>query len=531
MLDADNTNFSLYNALSFLEAIRTKLDQYQYDLEDKKQEMGTMKVQEDLEEIWNEAEAEIDAIKPKGFIPWSKKRDYQTIQNIIDKAVTEIAKLLKHNYELFALDEAIRIVESLKEYVSLRLNQITNLDTFIKRLLQYYRQQENEIKATKVEEIPGEAIFPEEEIDRLVPPNSSRDKLASNTNEVAKELNFSLFELAATNHFAEDSIKISIKNVLERNFVIGDVDQMQSVAKRFMINYSPTQQAIALENVAKKSEPLLDIFKNDPLFLGAVESFTIGFKTSDSIGDDPLRKILTDQLGIPNIAITSIQADNEILFVKEYGGFPLRLINHLRQLKRVYDNQKPFGKLHNHGYVQFDDIIPAEARIIENLEYILYPCLALNILSENSQNSEYYEFSCYDSLRNEYYIAELSKDWRIALEQLVERPDMSEILTQSLRDEENKIISNPSLWQSKYRSHINAFINCVDNLKEGDRNFILKTKVIGQRATVNNSAKEGVIPRYIKGLETKIKASQIALSPSIDINQKNLSISSDPSLD
>ena len=89
-----------------------------------------------------------------------------------------------------------------------------------------------------------------------------------------------------------------------------------------------------------------------------------------------------------------------------------------------------FGKLHNHGYIEFDDIIPVDARIIENLEYILYPCLALNILAPGSGDTDSYEFTCYDSLRDEYYTAELSKDWRIALEQLVERPDMSEILAQ-----------------------------------------------------------------------------------------------------
>ena len=519
LLNPNNENFSVYNTLSFLEAIRTRLDQYQYNLEDKKQDMGGMKSQEDIDDIWLEADQETEEVKSKGWLPWSKKRDYQAIQSIIDNAVVQVAGLLKHNYDLFTLGEAIGIVESLKESVSQRLNQVTNLDTLLRRLLHFYQQQEEKLKTIQTEEIPGEAIFPEEEIDQLIPPNSSRDKLVQNTNETIKELNYSLFELATNNNFIEELVKNALKLALDRNFIMQDTTQMQSVVKRFMANYNSEQQAIALENVVNKSAPLLDIFRQDPLFMGGVESFAVTFKVADGAGIDPFRKMLTDQLGIPAIAINPIQADSEILFIKEYGGFPLRLINHLKQLKQVYNHQKPFGKLHNHAYIQFDDILPIEARIIEDLEYILYPCLAFNILSRpqnnlsqmvtvfnDSTDNDHYEFTCFDSLRNEYYVAELSTDWRTALEQLVERTDMIDILSKSLKEEENKIKANPSLLDTVYKPRIIDFIKQVDQLQEGDRNFIHKTKVIGQRAAADSPAKEGVITRYLKRLEDEIKA-------------------------
>jgi len=519
LLNPNNENFSVYNALSFLEAIRTKLDQYQYNLEDKKQDMGGMKTQEEIESIWLEADQETKEVKSKGWLPWAKKRDYPSIQSILDNAIEQVSKLFKHNYDLFTLGEAIGIVESLKEYVAQRLNQVTNLDTLLRRLLHSYQQQQEKLKTLPTEEIPGEAIFPEEEIDQLIPFNSSRDKLVQNSNETIQELNYSLFELAANNNFVEELVKNALKIALDRNFIMQDTTQMQSVVKRFMASYNTEQQAIALENIVGKSAPLLDIFRRDPLFMGGVESFAAAFKVADDADHDPFRKILTEQLGIPAIAINPIQADSEILFIKEYGGFPLRLINHLKQLKQVYDHQKKDGKLHNHAYIQFDDILPVDARVIENLEYLLYPCLAFKILScpkansnqivnifDNSTGDDCYEFTCFDSLRNEYYVAELSTDWRTALEQLVERKDMIDILSQSLKEEENKIKANPSLLDTMYKPRIVDFINQVDRLQEGDRNFIHKAKVIGQRATANTPANEGIITRYLKRLEDEINA-------------------------
>jgi hypothetical protein len=124
----------------------------------------------------------------------------------------------------------------------------------------------------------------------------------------------------------------------------------------------------------------------------------------------------------------------------------------------------------------------------------------------DSTDNDHYEFTCFDSLRNEYYVAELSTDWRTALEQLVERTDMIDILSKSLKEEENKIKANPSLLDTVYKPRIIDFIKQVDQLQEGDRNFIHKTKVIGQRAAADSPPKEGIITRYLKRLEDEIKA-------------------------
>ena len=109
-------------------------------------------------------------------------------------------------------------------------------------------------------------------------------------------------------------------------------------------------------------------------------------------------------------------------------------------------------------------------------------------------------------MKQTYYPAQLSTDWKNAIEQLVERQDMLNIIFQLLQQAEEKIIADPSLMQSEYRPLILRFYDEVEQLQEGDRNFIYKTKVIGKHAAADSPALDGIISRYIKQLENKIKA-------------------------
>ena len=143
-------------------------------------------------------------------------------------------------------------------------------------------------------------------------------------------------------------------------------------------------------------------------------------------------------------------------------------------------------------------------------------------MNYNSQ-TDLYEFPCYDSLRRTHYTATLSSDWKNAIEQLVERQDMVDIIKQLLEQEENKIKANPGLMNSDYQFRINNLIRQVDQLDEGDRNFIYKDKVIGTRSTLDQPAKEGIISRYINKLKGKLEDEPLPgggmVPTSIDSNQ------------
>ena len=524
LLNADDTDFSVYNVLQFLEALRTKLSQYQRQLEEKKQELKGMYTQEKIEQAWEDADQEIEDIQGRSKLPWFKSRNYLKIQEIMIDSVAIVSKLLQHNYDVFLQVEAIKIAESLQDHVALRINQITKLDNTFQSLLNFYKKKEEQLLSLNLDEMSGEAIFPEEEIDQLLPRNGSRQQLSSITNDIELELGIpsSLFSLASTNISSENTLQKNIDLIFERRSSSLNWQQMQSVVQRFMTTYSDDKRAMALEQVRRKATPLLDIHRKDPLFMDGKDTSFIAFKYSDDTENELFRDILTKKIGVPTGVMFPVQTDEEILFVNEYGGFPLRVINHLHPLKLVYNKRKSFGDLHNHYQIQFDDIIPVDAREIESLEYIFYPCLAFNLLNYNSQ-TDLYEFPCYDSLRRTHYTATLSSDWKNAIEQLVERQDMVDIIKQLLEQEENKIKANPGLMNSDYQFRINNLIRQVDQLDEGDRNFIYKDKVIGTRSTLDQPAKEGIISRYINKLKGKLEDEPLPgggiVPTSIDSNQ------------
>ena len=100
---------------------------------------------------------------------------------------------------------------------------------------------------------------------------------------------------------------------------------------------------------------------------------------------------------------------------------------------------------------------------------------------------------------------------------------MVDIIKQLLEQEENKIKANPGLINSDYQFRINNLIRQVDQLDEGDRNFIYKDKVIGTRSTLDQPAKEGIISRYINKLKGKLEDEPLPgggmVPTSIDSNQ------------
>jgi hypothetical protein len=525
LLNANDVHFSIFNGLSFLEAMKTYINRCQRRSEEKKREIGGMRPPEQVDGLWSVADEEIEEILGQNRLPWFRKRNFPRIEKVMKNAVDEVKALLAQNYDSFVASEAIAIIEGLQNHIALRLRQLNNLDNALGRLVTFYERQEEQQRKLDLNELTGQAIFPEDEIEQFLPASDSRLKFATLTEDILTKLGLptSLIRLANEAVFPEEALKNSLNSAFETFFLSLHTGKMHSVVQRFLEMHPIAHQPIALEQVRRQAENLLDYHGKDGMFNGGVHSRLVAFKAPDQGIDDPFENILTTKLGIDKRDICPIQSEDEILFVREYGGFPLRILHHLESLKKVYNKQKPFGRLHNHAYIQFDDIVPVEARIIGQIEYIFYPCLAFNLLTKVSpqptsplapqgfgsgtSEASYYEFMCYDSMKQIYYPAQISSDWKNAIEQLVERQDMLNIIFQLLQKAEEKIIADPSLMQSEYRPLILRFIDEVEQLQEGDRNFIYKTKVIGQPAAADSRALDGIISRYIKQLENKIKAS------------------------
>ncbi|MFM6209068.1 MAG: hypothetical protein ACKPEZ_27075, partial [Planktothrix sp.] len=153
----------------------------------------------------------------------------------------------------------------------------------------------------------------------------------------------------------------------------------------------------------------------------------------------------------------------------EYGGFPLRLINGLEEIRNHYirEQNKDGSTCHSDYQIPFTDIIPPDARVMEELEDVFYPCLAFQLIVKNPK-TQGLEFQYYDNLRDYYYTAELNPIWNQALEELANHREMTKTLNELLEEEINQIRQNPDLWKSQYLPRLQQFVDYVDNLPESN---------------------------------------------------------------
>ena len=92
----------------------------------------------------------------------------------------------------------------------------------------------------------------------------------------------------------------------------------------------------------QEAQPLLRLNLNDPYFRdeGGKSSKLVGYKDTDESEVRQFKTLLTQDLGISSNVLKAMQADDEILFVNEYAGFPLRLISSLERMRNhIYENK------------------------------------------------------------------------------------------------------------------------------------------------------------------------------------------------
>jgi hypothetical protein len=291
-----------------------------------------------------------------------------------------------------------------------------------------------------------------------------------------------------------------------------------------MEKYSLAARSTRFAQIMQEAEPLLRLNLTDPYFHDdlAKSSKLVGFKDTDELEVKQFKNLLEQDLGIATSVFKPTQADDEILILNEYAGFPLRLIGNLERMRNPYIREQTSATsfLHNDYRATFPDIIPPDARRIEELEDIFYPCLAFGLLEENQENHEL-QFQYYDESRYSYNTASLNPEWSQALEELANRKNMSEALQKLLDDEIAQIERQPELWDNEYFPKLRQFIKEVEKLPEDSPNYPYKVTVLGTYANNEPTAKEGIIYRFGRKLEQRFKTIQQQIAPPKNtLNQK-----------
>jgi hypothetical protein len=513
LLTPVDPNFSIKNTHNWLDSLRHELHKYQRDLQESITDFGGMKRLEDVERKWDNAEQTIEDMENKIAIPFV---DFKNIpfQEECKKVMQEVYKIIKHNFELTVLQETLKIVNQLQKQVQEKEKQIAAFSSLVEDLESAYEKEERELKQLNFDEMSGEAIFDTEDIElcyqTMIPENDSRPQLILASSELTQEtdrgasLGFFLNMERTTYSQLKEKIDLKVNTL----FAFRGRNIVTSVIKRFMQKYSLSARSIRLKQIIQESQPLLRLDLEDRYFVPdkGKSSKLIGYKDTEELEVAQFESLLTQDLSVQQSDLQEMQADDEILFVNEYGGFPLRLIIGLGKMRNPYLKEKNSGKsfLHNDYRISFPDIMPPNAGKMEEVENIFYPCLALELLVENHDTQEL-EFQYYDHFQNSYDTVSLSGIWIESLEYLASNPNMTEALKQILDNTILEMENNPTLWVNEYLPKLRQFPDKLTRISEDNPNSLYKTRVYTDTRNTNDNTKEGVINRFLKKMEAKFR--------------------------
>jgi len=254
-----------------------------------------------------------------------------------------------------------------------------------------------------------------------------------------------------------------------------------------------------LKQIIDEADVLLPLNNNAPYFVNDADKTKqiIGFKQTDERENKQFRDLITQGIGINSDVVIPLQSKNEILIIKEFAGFPLRIVNGLKELKDQYERQKHLYdgyNLHNESQTFFLDIIPPEGRKMELLQDNFYTCLAFGKIQKDSQTNIYY-LQLEDELRNEFYDLPLSNVWEESLEEISQNETVKEYLQSMVTDLEEELKQNPDLFPKVYYPRLINFIDELEELTEYDLNFSQKKFVLGERADRTSMGKNGILKR------------------------------------
>ncbi|MEA5561045.1 tubulin-like doman-containing protein [Planktothrix agardhii] len=508
LMTPSNPNFSIKTVRDWLDAMETDLNSYQHQLEEEISQAGGMKKIEDMENKWRDIQREIDDIEEKIELPLFNGKN-RNIQKKAESAVRKIFKLIEDNFKLTATQEALNIVGDLQKCIRDFSVQTAGFSRVIENWKTDYEKEQKDLINSNFNEMSGEAIFAQEDIKEcyqiLLPDINSRSQLVLVSKDITEASGVEESLSYLMNRSTLEQLKTEINQEIDIVFGSRSNQIVKSVIKRFIQNYSASVRPIRLGQIIQEAEPLLRLNSSDPYFSNLPDKLKqfIGFKDTDELEVKQFKSILNDDLGIDSTILKPSQAEDQILIVKEYGGFPLRLINGLEEIRNHYirEQNRDGSSCHSDYQIQFTDIIPPDAHLIEKLADVFYPCLAFELIFLNPE-TQVLQLEYYDDLRRCYYTAKLSPVWNQSLEELANNQEMTATLKQLLEDVISQIRQNSNLWENNYLLKLQKFVDYVDKLPESSPNYSCKSTVVGARGTI---VKQGVINRLIKRIKGEIQ--------------------------
>lgn len=511
LLEPANPTFALDNSRGWLEALLTKLNEYVRELEEEKEKATAFVTLENIETKWQDScqrfeDIETDKKVFLGIGGKSNKTKNQEFEQEANQDIQDINKLIQRNFDLTLTEEALKIVTNLRQLLQQLKTQTSNFYNLLQDLESFYNRKGEDLSHIDDDEINGEAIFEADDNDQyyqtLLPDRERRNIFVEVSHKINESVTIPpslLYFFTAERVIDNKELTQIIDTNIETKFGDKTFDLTESVVNRFIQKYPFSDGQIRLKQIIDEADVLLPLNSNAPYFVNDADKTKqiIGFKQTDDRENKQFRDLITENIGINSDVIIPLQTKNEIVIIKEFAGFPLRIVNGLRELREQYDRQKKLYdgyNLHNDSQVFFLDIIPPEGREMELLQDDFYTCLAFGKIQKNLDNNNYY-LELEDELRGENYGLEISGIWEEALETVSQNETIRNHLANTVKTMEEEVKENPNLFQDIYYPNLINFVDELEKLTEYDINYNQKKLVLGERPDRTSLGKDGILKR------------------------------------
>jgi hypothetical protein len=529
LLSPSSQDFSLNSGRSWLEALLTDLNRQQRELEDYLQARNGLSTSDEIELKWRNGERRLQEIEnQKGFLGIfnNNKQKNQQFRSEAIQIFNDLKKLIQQNFDYQLYQTALAINQGLVDFVQSLITESSQIDTLLRSVNATYQRNIEDLERLNPDEITGEALFSPSDIDacyrELLSEQDEKSTLILISKQVLKEefafeeslvnllIKFTDREVRADGEWLlyivssqvnKQLMEKGIKIAIDKRFATQKVNALQGVVTRFLEKYPFAAANNRMQQILAESKPLLPLVKDGYFYEDqGNKSEIIAFKQADDSYSHQFNELLTSQIGIGRSVLKAVQNDSEIVMVNEYAAFPLRLIQGLDKMREHYDLecQQNRARIHNDYQHIFSEIIPPDARLMEEMQNVFYACLAFGVLEKQD---DCYLYQDYDDFLDRPNDIKLSLIWSEALDQITKNGAIATSLKQKRDDIINQIKANPSLWKSQYSPQLKVFIQQVYSLSKEDINYPEVSIILGEAVTLDRTGTEGILRKLSNYLD------------------------------
>jgi hypothetical protein len=497
--------FSLGNAHSWVLRLMQDLNDNRRRLEREIGQLGEEKTLEGLEARWRQMESEIEE-ENRQFGWFGLRNKNQTVKSIARKYLEEICKAIEHNRKLFTAKQSLEITDVLSKYCqNISANLVISKNKAAEIEVKH-RLHESERREMNLDELNGEAIFTEQDVidaeQTLIPEQDRLSNYQQFTDELLKVLQIdrSLVELLQ---------QVSLENTVEKMDVVLEIifsNRILSfgrpVIDAFLEKYQPLQPEAnqRLSEIVSMAEPRVSLNLTDPYYSKGDCKRFVGFLRDQST---PVKKFeaMLQQKQITDSEWIPLKEKDRVVVVTEFAPFPLRIIQGIELYRYQYGLRIKQNKpLHNDKRVQFTDFVPPDIELIERLQLLFFPSLALGFLGDYTQPILKYPYYSEKARQNQFLL--LEGNWDQCMETIYNDKELFIELEKQLKEIENRFCDEEVWGESASkngqgrgaRATIDAFQRYVNSLTSG-YNQRYKDILIGKNGEI------GILERYCQKID------------------------------